>query len=149
MTIVKWDPFKDVSSLQDRINRMFEDFFPRSEGSEPPTGEWDWLPVIDMYETEAGLVIQAELPGVAKEDVSVELKNNLLTLRGQRRTDGDIETRRYVRRERAFGTFQRTFTLNEAVHPEKIIARFKDGILTIEIPREDVLQPKTIKVDID
>ena len=148
MTLVKWDPFKDVSSLQDRINRMFEDFFPRSEGPGQAPEEYDWQPAADIFETDAGLIIQVELAGVVKEDVSVALKNNVLTLQGQRKPDLEIDARLYIHKERSFGTFQRSFTLKETVSPEKITARFKDGILTVEIPRMEAPPAKTIKVEI-
>ena len=90
MTLVRWDPFRDVSSLQERINRMFEDFFPRSRELDEENGACDWQPAVDIYETDTSLIIQAELPGVNKEDVSVELKDNVLTLKGERRVETKV-----------------------------------------------------------
>ncbi len=148
MNPVNWDPFKDVSSLQDRINRMFEDYFPQRAELDPASMDYDWQPAADIYETEAGLTIEAELPGVDKNDVSVELKRNILTLRGRRKPEGDVEARRYLRKERSFGTFQRVFALKVAADPEKIKARFKDGVLNIDIPRMETEPPKSIKVDV-
>ena len=149
MTLVRWDPFRDVSSLQDRINRMFEDFFPRSRELDEEIGVCAWQPAVDIYETGESLIIQAELPGVNKEDVSVELKDNILTLKGERKVEKKIEEQRYFRKERCFGTFNRSFNLRESVQPEKIKAKFKEGILEIEIPRAEAERPKQITVDID
>ena len=149
MTLVRWDPFRNVSSLQDRINRMFEDFFPRSRELDEEIGVCAWQPAVDIYETDEGLVIQAELPGVKKEDVSVELKDNILTLKGERKVDNEIDEQRYFRKERCFGTFHRSFTLRESVQADKIKARFKEGILEVEIPKAEAERPRQITVDID
>ena len=149
MTLVRWDPFRNVSSLQGRINRMFEDFFPRSRELDEEIGVCAWQPAVDIYETDEGLVIQAELPGVKKEDVSVELKDNILTLKGERKVDNEIDEQRYFRKERCFGTFHRSFTLRESVQADKIKARFKEGILEVEIPKAEAERPRQITVDID
>jgi len=149
MTLVKWDPLKDVSSLQDRINRMFEDFFPRSRNFDEELDTCAWRPAVDIFETDTGLIINAELPGVKKENVSVELKDNILTIKGERWADRKIDEQMYYRKERCFGPFQRSFTLREAVRPDQIKAKFKDGILEIEIPRVEREEPRQISVDID
>jgi len=149
MTLVRWDPLKDVSSLQDRINRMFEDFFPRSRTLDEDLDSCAWQPPVDIFETDAGVVINAELPGVKKENVSVELKDNRLTIKGERWPDKKIDEQMYYRKERCFGTFQRSFTLRETVRPDQIKARFKDGILEIEIPKVAQEEPRQIKVDIE
>lgn len=149
MTLVRWDPFKDVSSLQDRINRMFEDFFPRPRDLNGEAGACAWQPAVDIYECENGMILQADLPGVARDDVTVELRDNILTLRGERRIEKAPATNQYYRRERCFGPFQRIFTLPAAVHPDKIRARFKDGILEIEIPRIKEPAPRSVSVNIE
>jgi HSP20 family protein len=149
MTLVRWDPLKDVSSLQDRINRMFEDFFPRSRDLDEEIDSCAWRPPVDIFEVDTGLIINAELAGVKKEDVSVELKDNVLTIKGERWSDREVDEQSYYRKERCFGTFQRSFTLRETVQPDQIKARFKDGILEIEIPRAKQEEPKQITVDID
>ena len=149
MTLVRWDPFRDVSSLQDRINRMFEDFFPRSRELDEEIGACAWQPAVDIYETDTGLVIQAELPGVHKDDVSVELKDNILTLKGERRVEKEIDEQRYFRQERCFGAFNRSFTLRESVQPDKIKAKFKEGVLEVEVPKAEAEKPRQITVDID
>jgi HSP20 family protein len=128
---------------------MFEDFFPRSREQDEEIGVCAWQPAVDIYETDKGLVIQAELPGVNKEDVSVELKDNILTLKGERKVEKEIDEQRYFRKERCFGTFHRSFTLRESVQPDKIKAKFKEGILEVEIPKAESERPRQITVDID
>lgn len=149
MTLVRWDPFRNVATLQDRINRMFEESFARSRDLDDDTGLCAWRPVVDIYETEQGIVVKAELPGVKKEDVSVEIKNNLLTLRGERLIDEQVKEENYYRKERCFGTFHRSFTLQDSVEPERIKATFKDGVLKVVIPRPEQEKPKQITVDVE
>ena len=148
MPIVKWDPFGNVNTLQERINRMFDETFPRSDEDEA-LSVCDWKPAVDIYQTDEGLVIMVDLPGVSKEDVTVQVKNNLLTLRGDRRFPQNVDESRYFRKERCCGTFQRAFNLKSTVLPEKIKAKFKEGVLTIEILRPDEEKPRQIKVNVE
>ena len=149
MALVRWDPFRNVVTLQDRINRLFEDAFPRSRDIDDDVSMCAWRPAVDIYETENGLVLKAELPGVKKENVSVEIKDNVLTLKGERAEDKEVDEENYYRRERCFGTFQRSFNLEQSIQSEKIKAKFKDGILEVEIPRPDEEKPKKISVSVD
>lgn len=149
MALVRWDPFRNVSALQDRINRLFEDAFPRGRDLEDDISLCAWRPAVDIYETENGLVLKAELPGVKKEEVSVEIKDNVLTLKGERAEDKEVREENYYRRERCFGSFQRSFNLEQSVQPEKVKAKFKDGILEVEIPRPEAEKPKKVTVDVD
>jgi len=149
MAIVKWDPFRDVAALQDRINRIFNDSFGRSRDLEDEVGLYDWRPPVDIYETNDGIVLKVELPGVNKDDVSVEVKNNVLTLKGERLLDPEIKDEHYYRKERSFGKFNRSFSLQEPIKPDLIKAAFKDGVLTVEVPRLEAEKPKQITVDID
>ena len=149
MAIVKWDPFRDVAVLQDRINRIFNESFGRSRDLDDEVGLYDWRPPVDIYETVAGIVLKVELPGVNKDDVSVEVKDNLLTLKGERLLDPEIKDEHYYRKERNFGKFNRSFSLQEPLKPDLIKASFKDGVLTVEIPRPEEEKPKQVTVDID
>ncbi len=148
MAIIRWDPFRNVATLQDRINRLFEDSFPRSRDIDEDISMCEWKPSVDIYETEEGIVIKAELPGVNKEDVSVEVKNNILTLKGERFVDKEIDEDKYYRRERCFGTFHRTFTLQDTVLPDKIKAKFRNGVLEIEVPKPEEEKPRQISVNV-
>lgn len=149
MAIIKWEPYGQVDTLQERINRLFEDAFPRYGESGDNLSLCAWRPVVDIFETEEGLIVMAELPGVNKEDVSVEVKENVLTLKGERKADDLTPHNRYYRRERCFGTFQRSFSLEYQVNPEKISAQFKDGILKVSIAKPEEEKPQQIRVNID
>ena len=149
MAIVRWDPFRDVAALQDRINRIFNDSFGRSRDLDDEVSLYDWRPPVDIYETDDGIILKVELPGVNKEDVSVEVKDNVLTLKGERLLDPAIKDDQYYRKERSFGKFNRSFSLQEPIKPNLIKAGFKNGILTIEVPRPEEEKPKQITVNID
>lgn len=149
MAIVRWDPFRNVMSLQDRINRLFNESFPRNwEGGEDIAVR-DWNPAVDIFEKADAIVIHAEIPGVKKEDVSVEFKDGVLTLKGQREFNTEVKEENYYRRERSFGSFQRSFTMPDSVDVDKIKANFKDGVLEIEIPKLEEKKPKQIEVKIE
>jgi HSP20 family protein len=151
MSLARWDPFQDIASLQDRINRLFEDAFPKPQKGDS-SGDADtasWRPAVDIYETDTTLVVTAELPGVRKEDVSVEVKNNVLTIQGQRIQQDEVKEEHYVRRERLFGTFSRSFNLRYHVNPESIRARFKEGILQVEISKPEQETAKQITVNVE
>jgi HSP20 family protein len=149
MAIAKWDPFRDVAALQDRINRIFNESFGRSREPADEVGLYDWRPPVDIYETVDGIVLNVELHGVNKDDVSVEVKDNVLTLKGERMLDPKIEDEKYYRRERIFGKFNRSFSLQDPIKPDLIKASFKNGVLTVEIPRPEEEKPKQITVNID
>ena len=151
MSLSRWDPFGDIATLQDRINRLFEDAFPQPRTGDPggQTDTVSWRPVVDIYETDKALVIIAELPGTRKEDVSVEVKENVLTIKGQRVRQDEVNEEDYVRRERLFGTFSRSFNLRYHVNPEAIRARFKEGLLQVEIPKPEQETAKQISVSVE
>ena len=149
MTIVRWEPFRGVAALQDRINRAFEDAFPQTRETDDEIAMCSWRPAVDIHKTEDGIVVQADLPGVKKEDVSVEVKENILIIRGERKTDESIKDENYFRRERCFGSFSRSFTLNDAIHPDKISAKFKDGVLKITIPKPKKTKSKQVTVNVE
>ena len=149
MTIIKWDPLGNIATLQDRINRLFEDSFPHQAHDNEEVPLCAWTPSVDIYETDDGVVIAADLPGVNKEDVVVEVKDNIMTISGGR--SGDLEhcATNYYRRERICGNFHRSFTLHAMILPEQIKAKFKNGVLTVEIPKPAEETPRQISVDIE
>ncbi|MGD9178258.1 MAG: Hsp20/alpha crystallin family protein, partial [Desulfobacterales bacterium] len=138
-----------AAALQDRINRIFNESFGVSRELDDDSGLYDWRPPVDIYETADGFTLKVELAGVAKEDVSVEVKDNVLILKGERLLDPAIKDEQYYRKERAFGKFQRSFTLQESIKPEQVKASFKNGILTITVPRPTEEKAKQITVNID
>ena len=118
MTLIRWDPFRNMATLQDRINRLFEDAFPRTPGGDEDLKANAWHPLVDIYDTDQGVAVHVDLPGVDKEDVSVEVKENILTIKGERKPDEIVADDRYYRRERAFGTFQRSFATHAMIKPQ-------------------------------
>ncbi len=149
MTLVSWDPFRDVAELQNRINRMFDESFGRSRNPDDEVGLPAWRPAVDIYETENGIVVDVELPGVGKEDVAVEVQDDVLMLKGERLANAHVKENNYYRRERLYGPFKRSFTLHQNIQPALIKATFKDGILRIEIPRPAEERPKQITVNVE
>ncbi len=148
MAIVRWQPYGAVASLQDSINKLFQDAFSRANIDEDFALS-AWKPLVDIFDKDDAIVIHAELPGVKKEDVSIEVKDNVLTLRGERTESKEIKEDKYYRKERTFGSFHRAFTLPAAVNPDSIKATFKDGVLEIEIPKPEEQKPKQVKISIE
>jgi HSP20 family protein len=149
MTIVRWDPLRNVATLQDRINRIFNEAFADSKDFEDEVSMSTWRPVVDIFDTANAIVIKAELPGIKKNDVSVDVKDNVLTIRGERSLTKKIKEENYYRKERCFGKFQRSFTLPEAIDPAGIKANFKNGVLEIEVPKAEEKKPKQISINVE
>jgi HSP20 family protein len=148
MRIVHWDPFQDVISLQDRMNRLFEQTQERSIQDREGTFASTWVPAVDIYETPDSVVLQAELPGLRKDDIDIQVRDNILTLRGERRSEKEVTQENYLRVERAYGGFQRAFTLPAPVQADKIRAVFKDGVLEVNVPKAEEAKPKQIRVEV-
>jgi HSP20 family protein len=144
MAIVRWNPLGSLAGLEiDRLNRMFADF-------EHEAFNRAWVPAVDIYETDSHeVVITAELPDMKKEDIGVTFENNVLTLSGERKQDQATKREQYQRVERHFGSFSRSFTLPSTVDASKIAATYKDGVLTIRLPRREEAKPKQITVNVD
>jgi HSP20 family protein len=147
--MVKWDPVRNVTTLQDRINKLFDDSFPRQESPDDDVTFCDWRPLVDIYVTADKAMIKVDLPGVKKEDVSVEIKETILTIKGERIEDKKVSKENYLRKERCYGHFQRAFNLQYIVSPDKIKASFNEGVLSVEIPKpeEEVTKKITVKID--
>ena len=143
MALVRWDPANDLAGMEiDRLQRMFNDFY---GGGISRT----WIPPVDIFENDNHeVVIKAELPEVKREDISVTFENNVLTLKGQRKTEQVTKEERFQRAERHSGSFSRSFTLPATVDPTRIAASYKDGVLTITLPRREESKPKQISVNV-
>jgi HSP20 family protein len=139
MTLVRWNPARDLASMEiDRLNRMFEDFY---------NGVRSWAPAVDIFETHAHeYVIKAELPEMKREDINVTFEQNVLTLSGERKASFEDDNGTYHRSERASGRFSRSFTLPATVDGTRISASYKDGVLTVRLPQRDEAKPKQINV---
>jgi len=142
-TIMRWQPFRNLSSLQEQVNRLFESNFP-SRGSESTLTAW--APAVDVYETENELVIKADLPDVSDKDLDVRVENNMLTIHGERKFEQKVKEENYLRMERSYGSFTRSFSLPKSVNTEAIKAEYKDGVLNITLPKRAESKPKQVKV---
>ncbi|MEJ2168471.1 MAG: Hsp20/alpha crystallin family protein [Desulfobacterales bacterium] len=146
MNLVKWNPWREMPALHNRINRMFDDPFFSIDRLADEDGLGMWNPAVDLYEKDDHFIIKAELPGINKDDIKVDLKDRVLTLSGERSYDNEVKEENYYRRERSFGKFQRAFTLPADVDAEKIKAEFKDGVLQIEVPKPENQKAKRVAV---
>ena len=146
MNLVKWNPWREMDTFQNRISRLFDDPMFRTVRFDDAESLGLWYPTVDMYEKDDNFVIKAELPGLDKNDISIEVKDRLLTVKGERKYDNEVKEDNYYRKERSYGRFQRSFTLPEEVDAEKVKAEFKDGILNIVIPRPEDRKSKQITV---
>jgi|AntRauTorckE6833_2_1112554.scaffolds.fasta_scaffold51281_1 HSP20 family protein len=150
MALVRWEPFRNAAGLQERINRMFDDVFSANQPAEMDESVIGaWKPSSDIYETNDAIVIEAELPGLKKDDVNVEINDNVLSIKGERKEEDEQSEDNYYRRERFIGKFHRAFTLPMDVDTEKISAKFKDGVLHLEIPKPEERKPKKINVSLE
>jgi HSP20 family protein len=144
MAIVRWEPFRDLFTTQDRFNRLF---FSRFFGDEPLAAT-PWTPAVDIYETDHDLLIKAELPGVDPKDVEARVEDETLYLKGERKFENEVKEENYHRVERAYGSFARSFALPSSVNPDKVTAEYKDGVLTLTMPKREEAKPKTIKINV-
>ena len=146
MALIRWDPFRDLLTLQDRMDRLFEESISRNKVFEQSLASGVWSPAVDIYETNDEIVLKAELPGLRKEDVSIEVTDNSLILSGERMFEKDIREENYHRIERSYGSFSRTFSLPTTVDQDGVNAKFIDGILEIHIPKAEKTKAKVIEI---
>ena len=148
MAIVRFEPFRDLMSLQDRMNRLFHESY-RSQTSED---DWalggTWAPAVDIYEQENNIVIKAELPGVDPKDVDIRLDNNILTIKGERKARQEHQQGDYFQQEVCSGAFARTITLPEGVNADEVKARYHDGVLEISMPAPASVASKKVPIEI-
>jgi HSP20 family protein len=145
MAVVRWDPFRDLNLLQDRMNRLFDDAG-RGWRADEPAATTTWSPAVDIFETEGEIVVKAELPGMERKDITLHLENNVLSLRGERKFEKETKDENYHRIERSYGAFNRSFAIPATVDEEKIRAEYKDGVLNIVLPKKEQARPKQIKI---
>lgn len=148
MAIIKWSPAREIASLQQGINRLFEDVF-----SQPGSYDSDtmgvWRPPVDIVDTEKAILIFAEIPGVDKNEVAIEVKDNVLSIKGERVVDKSIGNGSYYRSERVFGKFGRSFALPTMVRTDNITASFKNGVLKIAIPKPEEKTPRQVSISVE
>jgi HSP20 family protein len=146
MPLVKYSPFVDSEDFpaglrlfQDTVNRLFSD----QSNARP------WAPSVDIFETDNDLVLKADVPGVAQKDIDIQLENGTLTLKGERKFERDEKSKGFHRLERSYGSFVRYFTVPETVDTENVKADFRDGVLTVTLPKKEIAKPKAIKVQVN
>jgi len=140
----QWDLMRELASMQDRMNRIWGSVYDR--GREDVSGG-AWVPPVDIYESaDKEIVLKAELPGLKREDIDLSVENNTLTIRGERKPDDGVEQAQFHRRERVAGACSRSFTLPNTVDAGRVKAEFRDGILTVRLPRREEAKPRQIAV---
>lgn len=147
MTLVRWEPFRDFSAMQDRVNRVFNEFYRGVDDDVMRRGVW--VPPVDVYQNgKEELVIKAELPDLSKDEIEITLENNSLTIKGEKKMDQSVKEDQYHRVERVYGTFSRTFSLPPTVDTGKVAADYKNGVLMITLPMKEEAKPKQIAIKV-
>ena len=144
--VVRWDPFRELSALQNRVNSLFQDY--GRSGQDELTTTGSFVPAVDVYEDEHKVVLKLEIPGVSQEDVDVRVENNTLTVRGERKFEKEEKEENFHRIERRYGSFVRSFALPNTIDTENVNASYENGILKIELSKRAEARPKQIKVNI-
>jgi HSP20 family protein len=147
MAIVRFEPFRDLLTSQREYVRLLKEAFSPLSG-ETEVSTRSWAPPVDIYETEDAIVLKAELPGIDPKDVEVRVEDNTLYLKGERNYEKEVNEQNYHRVERSYGSFARSFTLPNSINAEKVKAEYKDGLLTLTMPKREEAKPKTIKIDV-
>jgi len=146
MSITRFDPFREFTTLQDRMNRLFGDVYLRDQDV---IQRGNWVPPVDIYETDGhDLVIKAELPDMTREAIEVTVENNTLTLKGTKTPPAEVKEEQFRRSERHYGAFIRSFTLPNTVDASKVMAEYKNGVLTVKLPYREEAKPRTINVEV-
>jgi HSP20 family protein len=149
MTMVRWDPFREFTQMQDRLNRVFTDAYGRQGSDEGLMTSGAWVPPVDIYQNgDQELVLKAELPDMNREDIDISVDNGTLTIRGEKRLPEDVKEEQFHRIERRYGTFSRSFSLPQTIDPGKVAAEYKQGVLTVRLPLREEAKPRSIKVDV-
>jgi HSP20 family protein len=145
-SVIRWESFRSVNSLQEQFSRLFDTSFPgRSSESDLTT----WAPAVDIQETENELMLKADLPGIEEKDIDVRIENNTLTIRGDRKFEKQVNEDNYLRVERSYGSFSRSFSLPNTINTEAINAEYKNGVLTVQMPKRAESKPKQVKVNVE
>jgi HSP20 family protein len=151
MALVRWDPTRELDTLQGEMNRLFSSFFdtpaPAGNGGNGASVR-RWIPPMDLVETQDDFVLKADLPGIGEDDVGIELENNVLTISGERRAEHEERHEGYYRVERATGSFARSLSLPEGIDPDAVRASFQNGVLTVRIPKPVQAKPRRVKIGV-
>jgi HSP20 family protein len=147
-TLIRWEPTRELSTLRDRMDRLFSDALGRGWGGEEGLASGIWMPPVDVFEKPDSIVLKADLPEVNKDAVDISIENNTLTIKGERKLENETKERNFYRMERSYGTFSRSFTLPPTVATDKVEASFENGVLTLTLPKREETKPRQIKVKV-
>ena len=146
MALIRWEPARELSSLQSEMNRLFNTMFDSPSGGGGTAALRRWMPAMDLLETDDHFVLRADLPGMSEEDVNIELEDSTLTISGERKAEHETKDEGYYRLERAFGAFSRTLQLPKGIDPESVTASFDRGVLEVRIPKPEERKPRRIEI---
>jgi HSP20 family protein len=146
-TVARWEPFRGLSTLHDQVNRLFNET--RFHGQPEESALTTWAPAVDIYETPDELVVKADLSDVEEKDIDIRVENNLLTIRGERNFEKKVPEDSYLRVERTYGAFSRSFSLPNTINADAIRADYKNGVLTVNLPKREESKPRQVKVSVN
>jgi HSP20 family protein len=146
MQLTRWTPNNNFFTVPTLFDSFFNDFFSPEKRPTEKDGLWGWNPAVDVYENDEAIIVKAELPGVDKNQITVDVEGRVLTIKGERKYENEVKEDNYYRRERSYGSFHRAFTLPDDVDPDAIKADYKDGVLKIQVPKSEAHKPKQITV---
>ena len=148
MNLVKWDPFRELEDVSNRLNRIFGQSLARSESGQNMLAVADWAPSVDISETDSAYLIKGEIPGVKKEDVKVTIQDGMLTIQGERKQEKEEKGKKFHRIERSYGSFVRSFRVPDDADENSVKAEFKDGMLNVTLAKSAKAKPKAIEVSV-
>jgi HSP20 family protein len=148
MALIRWEPVRELSTIQNEMNRLFNTFFETPTHGNGTPALRRWVPAMDLVETEAEFVLRADLPGLTEKDVNIELEDNVLTVSGERKTERQDRKEGYYRVERASGSFSRSLTLPEGVDPDAVVASFEHGVLEVRVPKPETPKPRKVAISV-
>jgi HSP20 family protein len=146
MTIVRWEPFRELGTLQNEMNRLFNTVFDAPSPGNGGSTLRRWMPAMDLVETADHFVLRADLPGMSQDDVKIEFEDGTLIVSGERKAEHEAKNEGYYRVERAFGSFSRSLTLPQGIDPEAVTANFENGVLEIRVPKPEERKPRRIEI---
>jgi HSP20 family protein len=149
MALVRWEPVRELTSIQNEMNRLFNTFFDTpTPGNGGANALRRWIPAMDLVETDEHFVLKADLPGLTEADVNLEVEDNVLTVSGERKAEHEDKREGYMRVERSFGSFRRSLTLPEGIDPEAVQASFDNGVLEVRIPKPEERKPRKVAIQV-
>lgn len=149
MSIMRWRPMRDLTNVREEMNRLFDEFFTGLPERRRGLLEGEWVPSIDLAETEDEIVVTIELPGIKQDDVDITIADDVLTFKGEKKEEKEVKKENYHRIERSYGSFQRSITLPTIVQADKAKATYKNGVLQVNIPKAEEVKPKQIKINVE